>query len=111
RLARGESYIGHIGDDAVRAMRAGGRFDATDDFARLGEPDAIVICVPTPLTDSREPDLSYVVASARAVAARLRPGQLVILESTTYPGTTRGVVLPILEESALPPGGTSSSPL
>ena len=104
RLARGESYIGHIGDDAIRAMREGGRFDATDDFARLGEPDAVIICVPTPLTDSREPDLSYVIASARAVAARLRPGQLVILESTTYPGTTRGVVLPILEESGLVAG-------
>jgi UDP-N-acetyl-D-glucosamine dehydrogenase len=85
-------------------MRAGGRFDATDDFSRLDEPDAVIICVPTPLTESREPDLSYVIASARAVAARLRPGQLVVLESTTYPGTTRGVVLPILEESGLVAG-------
>ena len=85
-------------------MREGGRFDATDDFSRLGEPDAVIICVPTPLTESREPDLSYVIASARAVAARLRPGQLVVLESTTYPGTTRDVVLPILEESGLVAG-------
>ncbi|HWE38905.1 MAG TPA: nucleotide sugar dehydrogenase [Isosphaeraceae bacterium] len=104
RLAVGESYIGHIGDDVVRSMREGGRFDATDDFARLGEPDAVIICVPTPLTESREPDLSYVIASARAVAERLRPGQLVVLESTTYPGTTRNVVLPILEESGLVAG-------
>jgi UDP-N-acetyl-D-glucosamine dehydrogenase len=104
RLARGESYIGHIGDDVIRSMRQGGRFDATDDFSRLDGPDAIIICVPTPLTESREPDLSFVVASARAVAARLRPGQLVVLESTTYPGTTRGVVLPILEESGLTAG-------
>jgi UDP-N-acetyl-D-glucosamine dehydrogenase len=104
RLARGESYIGHIGDDAIRAMREAGRFDATDDFSRLGEPDAVIICVPTPLTDSREPDLSYVIASARAIAARLRPGQLVILESTTYPGTTRDVVLPILEDNGLVAG-------
>ncbi len=101
RLARGESYIG---DDVVRSMRQGGRFDATDDFSRLGEPDAVIICVPTPLTEAREPDLSYVVASARAVAARLRPGQLVVLESTTYPGTTRGVVPPILEEGGLAAG-------
>ena len=104
RLARGESYIGHIGDDVVRAMLAGGRFEATDDFARLGEADAVIICVPTPLTEAREPDLSYVIASARAVAARLRPGQLVVLESTTYPGTTRDVVLPILEEGGLAAG-------
>jgi UDP-N-acetyl-D-glucosamine dehydrogenase len=104
RLARGESYIGHIGDDVIRAMRKGGRFDATDDFSRLGEPDAVIICVPTPLTESREPDLSYVIASTRAVAARLRPGQLVVLESTTYPGTTRNVVLPILAEGGLVAG-------
>ena len=104
RLALGQSYIGHIGDDVVRLMREDGRFDATDDFSRLGEPDAVIICVPTPLTESREPDLSYVIASARAVATRLRPGQLVVLESTTYPGTTRNVVLPILEESGLVAG-------
>jgi UDP-N-acetyl-D-glucosamine dehydrogenase len=104
RLARGESYIGHIGDDVIRSMRAGGRFDATGDFSRLAEADAVVICVPTPLTEAREPDLAYVVASARAVAEALRPGQLVVLESTTYPGTTRGVVLPILEASGLVAG-------
>jgi len=104
RLARGESYIGHIGDETVRAMVAGGRFEATVDFGRLGEADAAIICVPTPLTDAREPDLGYVVASARAVAAALRPGQLVVLESTTYPGTTRDVVLPILESSGLVAG-------
>ena len=74
------------------------RFDATDSFERLTEPDAIVICVPTPLTSARTPDLTYIVNSAKAVAATLRPGQLVVLESTTYPGTTRDVVLPILEK-------------
>jgi len=96
RLARGESYIGHIPDAVVGSMLGSG-FEATDRFERLDEPDAIVICVPTPLTDTREPDLAYVVASAEAIGDRLRPGQLVVLESTTYPGTTRDVVRPILE--------------
>ena len=81
-----------------------GRFEATDRFERLDEPDAILICVPTPLTEAREPDLSYIVSSARAIAARLRPGQLVVLESTTYPGTTRDVVLPLLEAGGLRAG-------
>ncbi len=103
RLAAGESYIGHIPNEVIREMIASG-FEATDRFERLGEPDAILICVPTPLTDAREPDLSFVEGSARAIAARLRPGQLVILESTTYPGTTREVVLPILRGSGLRDG-------
>jgi UDP-N-acetyl-D-glucosamine dehydrogenase len=96
KLRRGESYIGHIDAAAIRQMREQ-RFDATADFARLREADAIIICVPTPLTDAREPDLTYVVNSAKAVAGTLRRGQLVILESTTYPRTTRDVILPILE--------------
>ncbi len=95
RLRRGESYIGHITPEVIRGMA--GRFEATDRFDRLAEPDAIIICVPTPLTETREPDLGYIINSARAIAARLRPGQLVVLESTTYPGTTRDVVLPLLE--------------
>jgi len=103
RLARGESYIGHIGDGTIDAMRAAG-FEATDRFDRLAEADAVIICVPTPLTETRDPDLAYVVASARAVAGSLRPGQLVVLESTTYPGTTRDVVLPILEAGGLAVG-------
>jgi UDP-N-acetyl-D-glucosamine dehydrogenase len=103
RLQRGESYIGHITDDVVRGMRER-RFEATDRFHRLDEPDAIIICVPTPLTETREPDLTYIVNSAQAIAARLRPGQLVVLESTTYPGTTRQVVRPILEAGGLRAG-------
>ncbi len=103
RLERGESYIGHISNGVVSAMRRAG-FRATTQFSRLDEPDAIIICVPTPLTDAREPDLTYVVNSMRAIAARLRPGQLVVLESTTYPGTTRDVALPILQESGLKAG-------
>jgi UDP-N-acetyl-D-glucosamine dehydrogenase len=100
RLKAGQSYIGHIPNDVVRQMRER-NFDPTSDFLRLDESDAVIICVPTPLTEAREPDLAYVVKSAQAIAARLRQGQLVILESTTYPGTTRGVVLPILAASGL----------
>jgi UDP-N-acetyl-D-glucosamine dehydrogenase len=103
RLERGESYIGHITADSVKAMRAAG-FAATADFGRLGEPDAILICVPTPLTEAREPDMTFIVGAAEQIARRLRPGQLVVLESTTYPGTTRQVVLPILEKGGLKAG-------
>jgi UDP-N-acetyl-D-glucosamine dehydrogenase len=103
KLRRGESYIGHIPGDTIREMRRN-RFDATSDPGRLGEADVVIICVPTPLTDAREPDLTYVVGSARAVAATLRRGQIVILESSTYPTTTRAVVLPILEGTGLRAG-------
>lgn len=103
KLLRGESYIGHIGTDSVRQM-LGQKFTPTTDFSRLREADAVIICVPTPLTDAREPDLTYVVSSVRAVAATLRPGQLIVLESTTYPRTTRDVMLPILEETGLKAG-------
>ncbi len=103
KLQRGESYIGHINADSVRAMIAQ-RFQATTRFERLAEADAIIICVPTPLNETREPDLSFVINSTRSVASALRPGQLVILESTTYPGTTRHVCQPILEEKGLRAG-------
>jgi len=103
KLHRGESYIGHITADIVREMRDN-RFDATADFSRLREADAIIICVPTPLTETREPDLTYVVNSVEAAARTLRPGQLVVLESTTYPRTTRDIVLPILESTGLMAG-------
>jgi UDP-N-acetyl-D-glucosamine dehydrogenase len=99
-LNQGDSYIGHVPADNIGEMRRSG-FEATDDLARLAEPDALLICVPTPLTPSREPDLSFVCSSAEAIAVRLRRGQLVILESTSYPGTTRQVVLPILRGSGL----------
>ncbi len=103
RLDRGQSYIGHIPDETIRQMRAQG-FEATTSFERLDEPDVIIICVPTPLTDAREPDLTYIVKSAEAIASRLRPGQLIVLESTTYPGTTRDVLLPVLAARGLTPG-------
>jgi UDP-N-acetyl-D-glucosamine dehydrogenase len=103
KLERGESYIGHISSATIRQMQAQG-FSATSDFQRLGEADAILICVPTPLTEAREPDLTYVVHSVQAVAQTLRPGQLIVLESTTYPRTTRDVVLPLLSQRGLQVG-------
>ncbi|MGA2266262.1 MAG: nucleotide sugar dehydrogenase [Phycisphaerae bacterium] len=103
-LAAGRSYIEHIPSSMVREMVRSRRFQATSDFRRLSEPDAILICVPTPLTKQREPDMTYIVKTAEAIAPRLRKGQLVVLESTTYPGTTREVVLPILEKSGLKVG-------
>ena len=103
-LATGRSYIMDVSDSELASMAASGRFEATGDFTRLAEADAIAICVPTPLGADREPDLHFVEASARAVAATLRPEQLVVLESTTWPGTTEEVVKPILEAGGLRSG-------
>jgi UDP-N-acetyl-D-glucosamine dehydrogenase len=103
-LRAGESYIRHIPSASVAKWIGGGWFEATTDMSRLKEADAILICVPTPLTDARDPDLRYVESTAHAIAAALRPGQLVVLESTTYPTTTRDVLLPILERSGLKVG-------
>jgi UDP-N-acetyl-D-glucosamine dehydrogenase len=103
-LNRGLSPLKHIGDPNVLAARATGRFEATGEFARLSEADAILICVPTPLGPHREPDLSFVENTTRTIAEYLRPGQLVVLESTTYPGTTRDLMKPILESTGLRSG-------
>ncbi|MBK1696004.1 nucleotide sugar dehydrogenase [Rhodovibrio salinarum] len=103
-LAAGRSYIKHISDAQLAEARAENCLSATTDFTRLGEPDAVLLCVPTPLNRNREPDMTYVEASARAVAKQLRPGQLVILESTTYPGTSDELIRPILEETGLTSG-------
>ena len=100
-LSKGESYIKHVGPQRVAAAIRSGGLSATSNFDRLGECDAILICVPTPLGKHREPDNSYIHTTARDIARRLRRGQLVVLESTTYPGTTDEEVLPILEESGL----------
>jgi len=100
-LAAGESYFKHIGSDKVAEANATGRFSATTDFTRLGEVDVIAICVPTPLDRHFEPDLSFVEQTTETIAANLRPGQLVVLESTTYPGTTDEVLKPILERGGL----------
>jgi UDP-N-acetyl-D-glucosamine dehydrogenase len=100
-IGRGESHIQDVSTELVGAFVGEGLLQATTDLARLGECDAISICVPTPLNKIKDPDLSYVVAAAHAILHALRPGQLIILESTTYPGTSREVVNPILEESGL----------
>jgi len=104
KLNAGESYIGHIPSDWIREWVTTGRFEATADMGRLCEPDAILICVPTPLNESRDPDLQYIEGTTAAIAQVLRPDQLIVLESTTYPGTTREVMLPALEAKGLKVG-------
>jgi len=103
-LMAGRSYIEHIPSELIGDMVASRRFRATSDFSRLRQPDCILICVPTPLTKMREPDMQYVESTAAAAAKTLRTGQLVVLESTTYPGTTREVMLPVLRQSGLAVG-------
>jgi UDP-N-acetyl-D-glucosamine dehydrogenase len=100
----GESHIGDVDEKRVRRLRTEGTLEATLDFSRLAECDVISICVPTPLSKTRDPDISYILAAGRAVADALRPGQLVILESTTYPGTTRDVLVPLFQERGMQPG-------
>ncbi len=100
-LAASRTYIEHLSSRRIARMVSSGRLTATSDFDRLGEPDALLICVPTPLDRHREPDLSYVETTVREIAKRLRRGQLVILESTTYPGTTEELVSPILSAGGL----------
>jgi UDP-N-acetyl-D-glucosamine dehydrogenase len=101
KLHRGENYLKHLGVNMVKEMVDSGRFDATDDFKRLGEPDAVIACVPTPLGKHNEPDLSFVENTSDDIARTLRPGQLVVLESTTYPRTTREIMLPRFEARGL----------
>ncbi|MHC4983171.1 MAG: nucleotide sugar dehydrogenase [Planctomycetota bacterium] len=101
QLSAGRSYIEHIASGTVKDMIKSGRFEPTTDFTQLKKADCVLICVPTPLTKMRQPDMTYVEATARTIAENLRPGQLVVLESTTYPGTTREVMLPILQTSGL----------
>jgi UDP-N-acetyl-D-glucosamine dehydrogenase len=103
-LRRGDSYLKHLGTDFVKAMAASPKFLPTSDPADLAKADAIVLCVPTPLGKHGEPDMSYIVKSTEMVAKVLRRGQLVSLESTTYPGTTRGDCMPILDRTGLKAG-------
>ncbi len=104
RINNGEAVIKHIAPEAIASWVSSGKFEATDDFSRLGGADVIMIAVPTPLSKQREPNLSYVVDTAKAIAKTLRNDQLIILESTTYPGTTREVLRPILETTGLVSG-------
>lgn len=98
-LNSGKSYIKHIASERVSEAIQSGKFEATSDFSRLPEVDAVIIAVPTPLNKHREPDLSYVENSAMVAAQYLRPGQLVVLESSTYPGTTDEILLPLMEKA------------
>ncbi len=100
QLMQGKSRIAHIPSSKVETMVATGRFEATADFSQIKRADAILICVPTPLNQYREPDLSFIKVTAENIAPHIKPGQLVILESTTYPGTTREILLPILEQGS-----------
>jgi UDP-N-acetyl-D-glucosamine dehydrogenase len=99
-LNKGESYIKHIAAANVAAMRDSGSFEATTDFTRIKEADAVIICVPTPLNKYREPDLSFVLDTGNAIAPHLSEGSVVILESTTYPGTTEGELREVLEKGS-----------
>ncbi|MBY0522446.1 MAG: nucleotide sugar dehydrogenase [Gemmataceae bacterium] len=103
-LRAGRSYIGHIPSSRVAELVHSGRFEATADPDRFADADAVIICVPTPLTEAREPDLSFITGTAKTLCPHLRPGQLVVLESTTYPGTTDEVLRPLLEAGGLRAG-------
>jgi len=101
QIKAGQSYIGDVPSSRLKELVNTGRLSATTDFNYLAECDAIIICVPTPLRKTKEPDVSYILAAAEQIQQRLRRGQLVILESTTYPGTTDEVLLPMFEETGL----------
>ncbi|QRN94248.1 nucleotide sugar dehydrogenase [Archangium violaceum] len=103
-IGKGESYIKHIPSAPLKELTSAGKLKATTDFSKAREMDCIIICVPTPLTASREPDMSYIIKTGEALSPHVRPGQLFILESTTYPGTTDEVLKPLLEKSGLKAG-------
>ena len=99
-LSQGKSFIKHISDEKIQALNHHGKFEASKDFTLVEKLDCILICVPTPLNKNREPDMSYVVSTAKQIAPHMKKGQLVILESTTYPGTTQEVLFPELESGS-----------
>ncbi len=103
-LNAGHSHVKDVSDAQLQAVVKSGRFSATSDMRRLAEPDAVSICVPTPLSKFKDPDVSYIVAATESVKRTLRRGQAIILESTTYPGTTREILLPALESTGLTVG-------
>ena len=104
KILHGESYIKHIPADTIREVTDQKKFDVTLDFSRLKEADCILICVPTPLSDKMEPDLSYLLETTKTIAGNLRTGQLIVLESTTYPGTTEEMLLPRLASNDMKVG-------
>ena len=99
-LSKGKSFIKHIPDEKVQTLNEVGSFKASADFEQVKSLDCILICVPTPLTKNREPDMSYIVSTAKQIAPHMKKGQLIVLESTTYPGTTQDVLLPELESGS-----------
>ncbi len=101
QINEGHSYIGDVAEGRLEELVDASLLEATTDFAQLGECDVIIICVPTPLRKTKEPDVSYILAAAEEIQKRLRRGQLIVLESTTYPGTTDEVLLPMFEETGL----------
>jgi UDP-N-acetyl-D-glucosamine dehydrogenase len=103
-LNQGQSHVKDVTEDQLRGAMQCGRFSATTDMSRLAEPDAISICVPTPLSKFKDPDVSFIVAATESIKKRIRRGQAIILESTTYPGTTREIMLPALESTGLKVG-------
>ena len=103
-LNAGHSHVKDVSDAQLREALAAGRFEATTDMSRMGEPDAVSICVPTPLSKFKDPDVSFIVAATDSVKRTLRRGQAIILESTTYPGTTREILQPALESTGLAVG-------
>jgi UDP-N-acetyl-D-glucosamine dehydrogenase len=103
-IKRGESYISDVAGDGIASLITAGRLKATTDYETLREADIILICVPTPFDEMKAPDLSFIVRASEGIGSHLRPGQLIVLQSTTYPGTTEEVVLPILERSGLEAG-------
>jgi UDP-N-acetyl-D-glucosamine dehydrogenase len=105
-LNGGRSYIKHITNEAIQEQRQAGRFEASADFSRTGEVEAVIICVPTPLNKNREPDISYITETGRALAPHLRKGTVVVLESTTYPGTTDEDLRKVIEEGSGLKAGT-----
>lgn len=104
RVNAADNYIGDVKDEDLKDLVRKGLLVATTDFSRLAECDVVIICVPTPLTITRDPDISYIQASTEEIVKRLRPGQIITLESTTYPGTTEEVILPLLEKTGLKVG-------
>src|SRR5205823_2111458 len=101
---RGESYIADISSSTLQALLETKRLHFTSDYAALDNIDAVSICVPTPLRKTRDPDITYIISATQEVRAHLHPEQLIVLESTTYPGTTDEVVLPVLESTGLKVG-------
>lgn len=99
-IENGTPYIKHLGEEMMQTLSGSDRCDATTDFGRVSEADALLLCVPTPLDKHREPDMQYVEKTCMTIGEQLREGQLVILESTTYPGTTEELIIPILESKS-----------